>query len=540
MDENLIVEIEKIKEELAKYEEAKYTSKITACRGRLINKIQKAINSLEKKQDKTVEDINRLNEYKDYLNKELFKHKIQLKDRYSKEFIKGEAKVPDVVITLPKGIATQAKKVAATISEIKNANNNKAKAKAMVDFGKESGLLLATPVIFAGKFAMEHWYLLLLLWNLKRNERKKGKEKEKEQPKDKEINQNEQPQESENHNEEPGEIPNNGQEKPPLLIPGNPESDNQEKPDIDEPEKPNVEEPEQPPLSIPGDPEKEPAEEPSEGQDDNIIQFPGQEPDGEDVPEEDPSEGLAAAAIAAPAAVAEHVLTAEQAAEAQELYNQTLHRLNERSNGQIFIREIDAGNVECSDLVICRTPMEYLYASSKYCELDPITEKFIDAEGNITKAGYEFMLERNIGRFSQDTRIDSVIFEDPTGQYKDEFVNGYGHNIGTMYDRFTTVRCFDTLEEFNAALINDNAIYDEMREEFIYQMNVSESKEALQCLAMLGLMCVGSGAVEMAGPAIGALAANPQVLEGLRELLDSIHLTPETANQVNSALQLAH
>ena len=159
----LINEVDNLKQELNEAIKNNDTPKITNLRGRLINKIRKTVTELEKQEDKTQEEIDLLKKYIDELVDETFAHKMNLKERYSEEFLKGEAKIADIFTTLPKGIAIQVKRVVNTISELKNAKNNKARLKALVSFGKQLGLLALTPVIFAGKFAIEHWYLLLLL-----------------------------------------------------------------------------------------------------------------------------------------------------------------------------------------------------------------------------------------------------------------------------------------------------------------------------------------------------------------------------------------
>jgi hypothetical protein len=191
MDDTVRLEIDKLtelKQKLEDFEEAKYTSKITSYRGKIINKLKKIVAYLESKKEKTQEEIDALNRYNDELGEALFKHKIQLKSRYNEEFIHGHAKVPDVITTLPKGVALQVKKLANAINEIKNAKGAKAKTIAMTNFVKEAGLLAATPAIFAGKFAIEHWYLILLLFRgdifkwIKNLLKGKGKDEPKNEP----------------------------------------------------------------------------------------------------------------------------------------------------------------------------------------------------------------------------------------------------------------------------------------------------------------------------------------------------------------------
>ena len=167
MKEEIVKEkakLEELKKELADCEEAKYTSKITAIRGRVIRKLKNILKLYEKNEYRTDDEQKDYDRFEEELSENIFKHKIYLKERYSNEFIKGEAKVPDVITTFPKGVKLQVQKVINAINEIKIAKNAKSKVSAVANLGKEIGLLTATPVIFAGKFVIEHWYLLLLLW----------------------------------------------------------------------------------------------------------------------------------------------------------------------------------------------------------------------------------------------------------------------------------------------------------------------------------------------------------------------------------------
>ncbi len=173
-------DIVKSKKLLEDYQEANYTSKITAERGRLIRLIKKLINKLRSNPNPTEADKQKLEEAENLLNDELFKHEIQLKERYKTEFIDKDAKVPDVVTTFPKGVALQVKRLANSINEVKNAKGVKGKSIAIKNAFKDLGLLVATPIYFAGKFIIEHWYLLLLLWDLDRRKKRKDRE-EKEQ-----------------------------------------------------------------------------------------------------------------------------------------------------------------------------------------------------------------------------------------------------------------------------------------------------------------------------------------------------------------------
>lgn len=141
-------------------------AKITAKRGRIIKKIKGLIKKLEKQENLTEEQKEILENLKQSLDGELYKHKLQLKDRYNKEFIHGSAKLKGIVTTLPKGIGIQCKRILNTIDELKSAKTMREKFKKSMTVLKDAGVLLATTPIFVGKFAIEHWYVVLFLISL--------------------------------------------------------------------------------------------------------------------------------------------------------------------------------------------------------------------------------------------------------------------------------------------------------------------------------------------------------------------------------------
>ena len=210
--------------QLKELEEAKYTSKITAKRGRLIRKLKSLKKRIEKKGEMTPEVNELLNKIDSDLSEQILKHKSQLKIRYNEEFLQAEAKVPDVITTLPKGIGLQFKRVLNCINEVKQSKTKKAKALGMMNVGKQLGLLLATPVIFAGKFIVEHWYLLLLLLQFDKIDDLKNFFKKQKNSNNQEINQQ--------HQEVPVESAEKVSVKKPLL---NPEVKQYEKPYVNIP-----------------------------------------------------------------------------------------------------------------------------------------------------------------------------------------------------------------------------------------------------------------------------------------------------------------
>lgn len=160
--DNLTKEIDESKSKINDYIEARHTAKIIKERGRLISKVKKLIKKINQKENKTIEDEKYLKELNELLTEQLYKHKTMLNERYKKFFISEHARVSDLVTTLPYGIYLQVQKVNNAINEFKNAKEEKARSLATVNVLKEVGLLVGTPIHFAGKFVIEHWYLLLL------------------------------------------------------------------------------------------------------------------------------------------------------------------------------------------------------------------------------------------------------------------------------------------------------------------------------------------------------------------------------------------
>ena len=155
------------------------------------------------------------------------------------------------------------------------------------------------------------------------------------------------------------------------------------------------------------------------------------------------------------------VVTDEEYDSYRDTYQETLNRIQEYSNGQIYIREVSERTQDSYDysninLRYYTNPWDFLRG---LCELyDEDINDYIDANGNITRAGYERIIDYNIGRFGQDSRLDDIIFVDPDEIYKQDFIASGALPVDalSMYDRFTTVRCYETIEEFEADLLDGN------------------------------------------------------------------------------------
>lgn len=143
------------KEELATAMKRNVPKEITKARGRYIKELKSAI--------KKEEDASRKEELQNELGQALDAHKEQIADRYTKEYCKQKKTFKALITALPKGIALSIKKVAATINELKLAKTGKEKFYKGIETLKEALIAVGTPVDFTVRFAINHWYLLLLL-----------------------------------------------------------------------------------------------------------------------------------------------------------------------------------------------------------------------------------------------------------------------------------------------------------------------------------------------------------------------------------------
>ena len=126
----------------------------------------------------------------DYSNV-LKEHRENINTRYKNEFIHKKATIPTIFTVLPKAVALSVKKVVNCIRERKEAKTNKAKFNKFIKTLGAMGQVVATPVIYAGKFVVDHWYLLLLALTLLPDKfslfpfLKKKKDKDKDDDKEK-------------------------------------------------------------------------------------------------------------------------------------------------------------------------------------------------------------------------------------------------------------------------------------------------------------------------------------------------------------------
>ncbi len=151
--------IKELKSQLEAVVENGNAKDVTKIRGRLINAYKKRIHELLNDNDISEEEKQELENYKADLQEQVYKHKIQLSSRYRSEFIDEKATPTTIVTVLPKAVGLAAKKVKACIDDVKSAKNNKEKRGKVWEVAKNIGLLVATPVIYLGKFALQQWYL---------------------------------------------------------------------------------------------------------------------------------------------------------------------------------------------------------------------------------------------------------------------------------------------------------------------------------------------------------------------------------------------
>ena len=136
-------------------------------RGRKIREIKKALKSMKKISRGTVEDKERIIKLEQILEHYLKEQKNQLSERYNKEFLKTKAYIPSIITKFPKAVGISAQKIGITIDQLKLSKTHKEAAYNFFQTMKSIGQTAATPVVYAGKFIIDNWYLSLLLPILK-------------------------------------------------------------------------------------------------------------------------------------------------------------------------------------------------------------------------------------------------------------------------------------------------------------------------------------------------------------------------------------
>ena len=143
--------IQKLEEELNNCHERETK---TTIRGRLIQTIKEEI--------KKEENHDKKEQLEEKLKEVLKDQRQDLDERYKNEFLKEKTILGSALTTLPKGVGLAAKKVVNTIEELKEAKTNKEKIFRTIDLIRSIGRTAITPVLYAGKFAIRHWYAFLI------------------------------------------------------------------------------------------------------------------------------------------------------------------------------------------------------------------------------------------------------------------------------------------------------------------------------------------------------------------------------------------
>ena len=95
-------------------------------------------------------------------SQELEKHRKNIDQRYKTEFLQKKTNLLSIVTMLPKAIGLSVKKVANCVKQVKVAKENKEKTSKVLSVIKAAGQTAITPVTFIGKFAIDHWYLVVI------------------------------------------------------------------------------------------------------------------------------------------------------------------------------------------------------------------------------------------------------------------------------------------------------------------------------------------------------------------------------------------
>lgn len=151
--------LEELQRKLEKEKKQNNEKEMIHIRGQLIKELNYRI--------KIEKDLEKKQELEDLKQKTLADHKELINKKYKDDYVKKKKTFAGIVTVLPKGIALAFKKVAATIEELKLARTTKEKTKGIEEALKDSLQLIGTPIDFSLRFAVNHWYLLLLLLSFK-------------------------------------------------------------------------------------------------------------------------------------------------------------------------------------------------------------------------------------------------------------------------------------------------------------------------------------------------------------------------------------
>ena len=438
--------IEELKKKLEKAIDNNKPKSITVLRGRYIKKIKEKI--------RNEKDKNKKEELEELLKTELANHKKQIEERYKKEFRKEKKNFKSLITVLPKGVVLAAKKVIVCINELKLSKTMKERIFKSLNLAGATAKLIGTPIDYSARFAIRHWYLILLLLSLKLpkidlNKKNKG---------NKENNTN---------------------------------TPTQEQPETEEA----------------ATRQTIPVEDPNDLRREHLDVVKNTRPAREvtptqvkpAIPVEDPNdlrrEHLDVVKNTRPAREVEYPqFNFEEGTEAYNNFQSTIERINERTNGKYYIREL----AENQDIYYATTPEEYLTKCGKSEFIDPITKKATDA-------GYEEIYRLSKNPMFSDSRMTDIIFSDPEHKYLNHF-----KDLGLVVDNSEYFAMegqkFETVNDFIKALQQNSNASKQLREDFLRCMSTSETQEALQALG--GLAAVGLTGELVAGTVSLALQGN--------------------------------
>ncbi len=189
-------------------------------------------------------------------------------------------------------------------------------------------------------------------------------------------------------------------------------------------------------------------------------------------------------------------LTDEQQRATDE-YSTQLENISERTNGRIYIAEVANGDDRDESgrkgLQYYDNPADFLRALCN--ETGDNIDDYIGSDGKVTNAGYERIIEYGYFMVGPVTCTWDLIYYDPTGEHYQEFedagVFSNSHEGHSFYDRFETIRCYDTLEDFESAYFEGN---DEFLNDWIDGVNGGRLAISMATMMSLGLIGSSSSA----------------------------------------------
>ena len=189
-------------------------------------------------------------------------------------------------------------------------------------------------------------------------------------------------------------------------------------------------------------------------------------------------------------------LTDEQQRASDE-YREQLENLSERTNGRIYIAEVANGDDRDESgrkgLKYYDNPADFLRALCN--ETGENINDYIGPDGIVNNAGYERIIDYGYFMVGPVTCTCDLIYYDPTGEHYQEFENAgvfsNSHEGHSFYDRFETIRCYDTVEDFESAYLEGN---DDFLNDWIDGVNGGRLASSMATMISLGLIGSNSSA----------------------------------------------